>query len=91
MIVGGEGGDRLTGGIGRQLRAALLSPFVKQRLTFFMSSESLDSIEALAEHLARGTVTASIGQQFTLEEVPRAIEAMEAGTLTAKAVITVRS
>ncbi len=91
VIVGGEGGDRLTGGIGRQLRAALLSPFVKQRLTFFMSSESRDSIEELAEHLANGTVTASIGQQFTLEEVPRAIAAMEAGTLTAKAVITVRS
>ncbi len=91
VIVGGEDGDRLTGGIGRQLRAALLSPLVKQRLTFFMSSESLESIEELAEHLARGTVTAAVGQQFTLEEVPRAIEAMEAGTLTAKAVITVRS
>ncbi len=91
VIVGGEGGDRLTGGIGRQLRAALLSPFVKQRLTFFMSSESRDSIEKIAEHLSNGTVTASIGRRFTLEEVPRAIEAMEAGTLTAKAVITVRS
>lgn len=33
----------------------------------------------------------TLGQQSTLEEVPRAIEAMEAGTLTAKAVITVRS
>ncbi len=91
VIVGGEDGDRLTGGIGRQLRAALLSPLVKQRLTFFMSSESLESIEELAEHLARGTVTAAVGHQFTLEEVPRAIEAMEGGTLTAKAVITVRS
>ncbi len=91
VIVGGEDGDRLTGGIGRQLRAALLSTLVKQRLTFFMSSESLESIEELAEHLARGTVTAAVGHQFTLEEVPRAIKAMEAGTLTAKAVITVRS
>ncbi len=91
VIVGGEDGDRLTGGIGRQLRAALLSPFVKQRLTFFMSSESLDSIEELAEHLSKGTIAAAIGRQFTLEEVPQAIEAMEAGTLTAKAVITVKS
>ncbi len=91
VIVGGEGGDRLTGGIGRQLLAALLSPFVKQRLTFFMSSESLDSIEGLAEHLSGGGVAAAIGRQFTLEEVPRALEAMEAGTLTAKAVIKVKS
>lgn len=91
VIVGGEDGDRLTGGIGRQLRAALLSPFVTQRLAFFMSSESLESIEGLAEHLASGTVAAAVGQQYTLEEVPRAIEAMEAGALTGKAVIRVKS
>ena len=91
VIVGGEGGDRLTGGIGRQLRAALLSPFGTQRLTFFMSSESLESIEGLAEHLANGTVTAAIHRQFTLDEVPQAIGAMEAGTLTGKAVIKAAS
>ena len=90
VIVGGEGGDRLTGGIGRQLRAALLSPFVKQRLTFFMSSESLEHIEGLAEHLAGGTVAAAVGQEFALEDVPTAIRAMQAGTLTGKAVIKVR-
>lgn len=91
VIVGGEGGGSVTGGIGRQLRAAMLSPFVRQRLGFFISSESGDSIEELAEHLARGTVNAAIGQRFRLEEVPRAIAAMEAGTLTGKTVITVRS
>ncbi|MEL7155460.1 MAG: NAD(P)-dependent alcohol dehydrogenase, partial [Actinomycetota bacterium] len=90
VIVGGEDGDRLTGGVGRQLRAALLSPLVKQRLAFFLSEESLDYIEALAQHLADGTVVSAIGQRFTLDEVPAAIEAMEAGTLTTKAVITVQ-
>ena len=89
VIVGGEDGDRLTGGIGRQLRAALLSPFIKQRLTFFMSSESLEFIEALAEHLDSGAVTPTVGQRFNLEGVSSAIEAMEAGTLTAKTVIEV--
>ena len=32
VIVGGEDGNRFTGGIGRQLRATALSPFVKQTL-----------------------------------------------------------
>ncbi len=91
VIVGGEGGGRLTGGIGRQLRAALMSPFIKQRLTFFVSSESLDSIEALAEHLSHGTVAPRICRRFTLDEVPQALQAMEAGTFTGKAVITVRA
>jgi len=90
VIVGGEDGDRFTGGIGRQLRAAALSPFVKQRLAFFVSSESLDDIELLAEHLAEGTVVPAIGQRFTLDEVPDALRAMDAGALTAKSVITVR-
>ena len=89
VIVGGEDGDRVTG-MGRQLRAAVLSPFVKQRLTFFRSSESLDSIEALAEHLTNETVTALIGEQFDLDEVPQAIEAMEAGALIAKTVIKIK-
>lgn len=90
VIVGGEGGDSLTGGIGRQLRAAALSPFVKQRLTFFMSSESLEFIEPLADHLARGTVVPAIGQRFALEEVPVAIQAMEDGELVGKAVVTIK-
>ncbi len=89
VSVGGEDGDSLTGGIGRQLRAALLSPFVTQRLTFFVSDESLDSMRELAEHLSEGTVTAAIGQRFTLDEVPQALRAMESGALTGKAVVTV--
>jgi len=89
VIVGGEGGGRLSGGIGRQLRAALLSPFVKQRLAFFVSEESLDYIEPLTAHLASGAVTPTVGQRFALGEVPAAIEAMEAGTLIGKAAIMV--
>lgn len=90
VIVGGEDGDRLTGGIGRQLRAAILSPFVRQRLTFFISTESLEFIEPLAAHLADGTVTPTIGSRYDLDQVPTAIAAMEAGEVTGKAVIKVR-
>ncbi|MEZ5343334.1 MAG: zinc-binding dehydrogenase [Acidimicrobiales bacterium] len=89
VIVGGEGGDRFTGGLGRQLRAALLSPFVKQRLVFFMSSESLESIEQIAEYLRDGTVAAAVGHRYRLAEAPSAIAAMAAGQLTGKAVIAV--
>ena len=89
VIVGGEDGDRLTGGIGRQLRAAMLSPFVRQRLAFFVSGESLDDIEELARHLADGSVVPAIGQRFTIDEVPDALDAMTAGTLVTKSVISV--
>ena len=90
VIVGGEDGDRFTGGIGRQLRAAVLSVFIKQRLAFFVSAESLDHIQPLAAHLGEGTVVPAIGRRFPLDQVPEALRAMDAGTLTAKTVITVQ-
>ncbi|WP_249138712.1 NAD(P)-dependent alcohol dehydrogenase [Phycicoccus avicenniae] len=89
VIVGGEGGDDLTGGIGRQVLAALMSPFVRQRLTFFVSSESRDLLESLAEHLVTGAVTPALGRRFALEDVSEALTAMESGDLVGKAVITV--
>ncbi len=90
VMTGGEGGDRWTGGFGRQLRAAAVSMFVSQRLVFFISEESLDYIEPLAGHLADASVVPMVVLQVTLDEVPRAMAAMEAGELTAKAVIKVQ-
>jgi len=86
-MVGGEGGGRWTGGIGRQLRAMLLSPFVKQRLTMFLSTEHHSFIERLGELIDSSKVTPSIGQRFHLGDVPEAIRQMEAGTLRGKSVI----
>lgn len=91
VIVGGENGGRFTGGVGRQIRAVLLSPFVKQRLTFFVSEESRTFIDPLAQYLADGVVVPAIGQSYALDEVPEALERMEAGDLVGKAVVTVAS
>lgn len=89
VIVGGEDGGRLTGGIGRQLRAVAMSAFVSQRLTFFVSSESREFIEKLVEHLANGDVISAIGRRVGLEEVPDAIREMETGGTVGKTVVTV--
>jgi len=91
VIVGGEGGNRLTGGIGRQLRAMLLSPFVKQRLTMFISTEHHSFMERLAEFIESGEVVPAIGQRFTLQDTATAIRQMLAGTATGKSVIVVRN
>ena len=91
VIVGGEDGGRWTGGIGRQLRAVLLSPFTKQRLTTFISKEARSSIERLAELVESGDVVPAIGQRFSLEGTADAIRQMEAGTTRGKSVIVVRA
>ncbi len=90
VIVGGEGGGRIAGGIGRQLRGLMLSPFVGHRLTNFVSKEHYTFMEQLAEHIETGAVTPAIGQRFALNETPGAIRQMVAGHTTGKSVIVVR-
>jgi NADPH:quinone reductase-like Zn-dependent oxidoreductase len=90
VIVGGEDGDRWTGGIGRQLRAMVLSPFTSQRLTTFISKESRASIERLAALIESGDVKPAIGQRFALADTADAIRQMEDGRARGKSVIVVR-
>jgi len=89
VIVGGEGGNRITGGVGRQLRAMLLSPFVGQRLTTFISTEHYSFIERLADHIEAGDVTPEIGARFSLDDAPRAIDQLDAGRGRGKSVILI--
>jgi NADPH:quinone reductase-like Zn-dependent oxidoreductase len=91
VIVGGEDGGRWTGGIGRQLRAMLLSPFTKQRLTTFISKEEHSSIERLAQFIDTGAVVPAVGQRFALEDTADAVRQMEAGATRGKSVVVVRA
>jgi NADPH:quinone reductase-like Zn-dependent oxidoreductase len=91
VIVGGEGGDKLTGGIGRQLRAMLLSPFVAQRLTTFVSSERGADIEWLGRLLHTGDLKATVERTYRLSEAPAALNDLAAGRVRGKAVVQVVS
>jgi NADPH:quinone reductase-like Zn-dependent oxidoreductase len=90
VIVGGEDGGRWTGGIGRQLRALLVSPFVPQRLAMFISKEHHSHIERLAAYLESGEVVPAIGERFALADTPDAIRKLESGVSGGKSVIVVR-
>lgn len=89
VIVGGEGGNRLTGGFGRQVRAVLISPFVSQRLTTFVSEEHHRWIDRLAEHLADGSLVPAVGARYRLAGVPDAIADLQAGRAVGKSVVLV--
>lgn len=90
VIVGGEGGGSVTGGIGRQLRAKLLSPLISHRLTFFISSEHHTHMERLAKYLENGDVTPASGTRYRLDQTAVALSDLEAGRTRGKAVIVVR-
>lgn len=91
VIVGGEDGNRFTGGVGRQVRAMALSPFVGQRLTTFIGTEHYSLMERLAEFLVAGTVVPVIGQRFDLDDVPDAMRQLAAGKASGKTAIIVRA
>jgi NADPH:quinone reductase-like Zn-dependent oxidoreductase len=89
VIVGGEQGGRLTGGLDRQFRAVALSAFVRQRLTFFVSKERGTDLERLTEFIEAGKLTPSIDQTFSLDQVPEAMRHFAAGKVRGKIAITV--
>ena len=89
VIVGGEQGGRVTGGMDRQFRALALSPLVRQRLTFFVSKERGTDLERLTEFIEAGQLTPSIDQIFSLDQVPEAMRHFVAGKVRGKVAITV--
>jgi NADPH:quinone reductase-like Zn-dependent oxidoreductase len=88
VFVGGEGGGAITG-MGRQLRGVLVSPFVKQRLALLVTKEQASDYERLTDLIEAGQVTPSLDRTYPLEEVPLAMQQLEAGQVRGKVAITV--
>ena len=68
-----------------------MSPFVSHRIPFFLSKERLEFIEGLRQLIAEGSVVPQIDRAFELDEAGEAVQAIEAGTLCGKAVISIPS
>jgi NADPH:quinone reductase-like Zn-dependent oxidoreductase len=89
VIVGGEEGGSLTGGLDRQLRALVWSRFVGQRLTSVLCKERASDLERLIPFIEAGTVTPSIDLTYPLDRVPEAMRHLAAGQARGKVAITV--
>ncbi|MEV4416977.1 NAD(P)-dependent alcohol dehydrogenase [Catellatospora sp. NPDC049609] len=73
VIVGGETDGLLLGGATRLLRAALLNPFTRQRLTGLLSTMKRDDLHRLTELAATGQVTPAVGRTYPLSRAADAI------------------
>lgn len=90
VVVGGEGGGKFTGGFGRSIRAAVMSPFVPQRLVMFVSDEGADRWKPLRDLIDAGEIEAPVDRTYDLADASRAIEDLAAGRIRGKAAIVIR-
>jgi NADPH:quinone reductase-like Zn-dependent oxidoreductase len=88
VLVGGSGG-RWFMGIGRTLRAVVVSPFVRQRLRSFFSKPRGADLVVLKEFIEAGEVTPVIDRTFPLTAAPEAISYVGERSTQGKTVITV--
>jgi NADPH:quinone reductase-like Zn-dependent oxidoreductase len=88
VLTGGEGGEPLTGGLDRNLRAAVLSWFVGQRLTGMLSRERASDLARVAELIEAGQVRPSVDRVYPLEQAPEAMRRLESGEVRGKVAIT---
>jgi NADPH:quinone reductase-like Zn-dependent oxidoreductase len=89
VIVGGEEGGRWTGGLHRQLGAVVLSRFVRQRLTNFVTRQRSSDLERLTGLIEAGSVWPSIDTTYPLDRAPEVMRLLESGRARGKYVLTV--
>jgi NADPH:quinone reductase-like Zn-dependent oxidoreductase len=90
VIVGAETGGRWLGGTDRGLRALALSPFVRQKLAVFITSENAEDLRFLTKLIEAGQVKPAVDRVYALSEVPDAIRYMLEGHVRGKVVVAVR-
>jgi NADPH:quinone reductase-like Zn-dependent oxidoreductase len=89
VITGGEADGRWLGGVDRQLRAMMLSPFVGQKLGTFVASVKAEDLIVLKELIEAGKVMPVIDRTYPLSEAPKAIRYLEEGHARGKVAISV--
>lgn len=90
VITGGEDGGRWLGAtVGRNIRAHLLNPFTRQRLTGFFAPESRADLLVLRDMADSGAITPAIDRSYPLSEAATAVRRLADGLGRGKVVITI--
>jgi NADPH:quinone reductase-like Zn-dependent oxidoreductase len=89
VLVGGEGGGRMIGGLSRNLNSLALSPFVSQRLTGLLALTKADDLETVRGLIERGSVVPLMDRAYPLEQAADAIRYLAEGHAQGKIVLTV--
>jgi NADPH:quinone reductase-like Zn-dependent oxidoreductase len=88
VLSSGESDGRWIGPVGRIIRAALLSPFVRQKLASFTVKPNKEDLLFLRQLIESGKLTPLIDRAYPLGEVPEAMRYLEEGHARGKVVIS---
>jgi NADPH:quinone reductase-like Zn-dependent oxidoreductase len=89
VLVGGEHGGPVLGGIERNLVAHLISPFVAPTLRAFVARTRATDLDVLAAALQAGAVTPHVHRTFGLEKASAAMHLLSDGAVRGKVVLTI--
>ena len=90
VIVGGEGGNKWSGGFGRQmLRAPLLSLVTSQTFRAVNAKVKTEDLDVLRELIESGKVTPVVDRTYPLAEAAEALRYVHEGHARGKVVVTV--
>lgn len=88
VIVGAAADHGFTGGLSRNLRASLQSPFTAQRLCWFVQKENGADLAVLAGLLASGALVSVVDRILPLAQTADALRYYLSGAATGKVVVT---
>jgi NADPH:quinone reductase-like Zn-dependent oxidoreductase len=89
VIVGGEGGGKLTGGFERSLGAPLASLFSRQKFKGLVATENHRDLDALTSMIEAGSVKPAIDHVYPLAEAPAAVAYLHEGRVRGKVVVSI--
>ncbi len=89
VLSSGESDGRWIGPLDRIVNAALLSPFVSQKLGSFLAKANKEDLQLLKDLLEAGKVKPIIDRTYPLSETAEAIRYLEEGHARGKVVISV--
>jgi len=89
VIVGGERGGPVLGGIHRQLGGLILSPFIGHNLRSFVADENAKHLIALTELVEAGELRAPIDRRYSLAEAPEAVRRLDRHEVQGKGVVVI--
>jgi NADPH:quinone reductase-like Zn-dependent oxidoreductase len=88
VIVGGPSDNAWFGPLTGLMKAAVISPFVRQKMIFMLAQANKDDLDILRDMMQTGKLTPVIDRSFKLRETAEAISYLEQGHARGKVIVT---